>query len=100
MDWIRNNPVVVGTLIKAALVAGTIVGLHTTEADREAVVAAVIAVAAAVAALTTKERASVTPVVKVQEKMEQVVRELDPKNVGVLGNITQVGRDTIDRVLS
>lgn len=70
MEWIRNNPVIVGTAIKAVLVVGTIFGLSTTEADREAVVAAVIAVATAVIALTHKERASVTPMRKV-EKLAQ-----------------------------
>lgn len=71
MNWIKDNPVVVGTAIKAILVLATVFGLHTTEADREAVVTAVIAVAAAVAALTAKERASVTPMRKVERLAQE-----------------------------
>lgn len=67
MEWVKNNPVIVGTVIKAMLALGTVVGLSTTEADREVVVAAVIAVAGAIAVLTKKERASVTPMVKVEK---------------------------------
>lgn len=66
MNWVKNNPVVVGTVTKAMLVMATVFGLHTTEADRELVVAAVMANAAAIAALTAKERASVTPMNKVE----------------------------------
>lgn len=57
---------IVGTVIKSTLALATIVGLQTTEADREAVVAAVIAVVVAIAALTKKERDSVTPMRKVE----------------------------------
>lgn len=71
MNWIKENPVVVGTVIKALLVVGTLFGLSTTEADREVVVTAVIAVAAAVAALTHKERASVTPMRKVERLAQE-----------------------------
>lgn len=71
MRWIKDNPVIVGTCIKALLVVGTVFGLHTTEADREAVVAAVLAVATAVIALTAKERASVTPMVKVERLAQE-----------------------------
>ena len=66
MEWIKDNPVIVGTVIKSVLALATVVGLETTEADREAVVAAVIAVAVAIIALTGKERASVTPMNKVE----------------------------------
>lgn len=71
MTWIKDNPVVVGTALKALLVVATIFGLHTTEADRELVVAAVMANAAAIAALTHKERASVTPMNKVERLAQE-----------------------------
>lgn len=71
MEWIKDNPVVVGTCLKALLVVATIFGLHTTEANREQIVAAVIAVAAAVAGMTHKERASVTPMNKVERLAQE-----------------------------
>lgn len=72
MKWIQDNPVIVGTVIKSMLALATVVGLQTTEADREAVVAAVIAVAVAVGALTAKERASVTPMKKLEDAASEV----------------------------
>lgn len=67
MKWIENNPVIVGTTVKAMLALATIVGLQTTEADREVVVVAVLAVAAAVGVLTKKERDAVTPMKKLED---------------------------------
>lgn len=71
MKWVQENPVVVGAVVKAALVCATVFGLHTTEADREAVTVAILAVAGAWAALTAKERASVTPMNKVERLAEE-----------------------------
>lgn len=99
MNWIQNNPVIVGTAIKALLALATIAGLQTTEADREAVVAAVIAVAAAWAVLTKKTRDSVTPMHKVEGHVESVVKGLGPETVGAVGNITNAGRAVVDRIL-
>ncbi len=71
MFKLANEPVILGTALKALLLAATLFGLHTTEADREAIVAAIVAVLAAIAVITKKERDSVTPMAKVESLAQE-----------------------------
>lgn len=66
-----DEPIILGTALKALLAVGAIFGLHTTEADREVIVAAILAVIAAIAVITKKERASVTPMQKVERLAQE-----------------------------
>ena len=74
---IVGNPIILGNLLRALLGVGTVVGLGFTDAQSDAIVAAVLANLAAFAAITVKERAVVSPTQKVADYLGKPIEVVD-----------------------
>jgi hypothetical protein len=89
ITWIKKEPALTAALVS---LIGVVLGIWIENPE---LVAAHVGVIAALLGV----RQAVVPVAKLPEVVTQVVQDLGPETVGVVGNVTKAGRETIERVL-